>query len=202
MTESTGRLVVAITGASGAPYAIRFLQQAATLYSEVYVMLTEQAVQVIAVETGRAVSLNKLTSESLLGADYPSIRFADRKNFFTPPASGSFRHDGMVIVPCSMGTASRIAAGSSDDLISRAADVCLKERRRLIIVPRETPWNLLHLRNMVTLTEAGATILPAAPAFYHNPKSINDLVDFVVARILQQLDAPQRLVGEWQVEAR
>ncbi len=202
MTESTGRLVVAITGASGAPYAIRFLQQAATLYSEVYVMLTEQAVQVIAVETGRAVSLNKLTSESLLGADYPSIRFADRKNFFTPPASGSFRHDGMVIVPCSMGTASRIAAGSSDDLISRAADVCLKERRRLIIVPRETPWNLIHLRNMVTLTEAGATILPAAPAFYHNPKSINDLVDFVVARILQQLDAPQRLVGEWQVEAR
>ncbi len=202
MTESTGRLVVAITGASGAPYAIRFLQQAATLYSEVYVMLTEQAVQVIAVETGRAVSSNKLTSESLLGADYPSIRFADRKNFFTPPASGSFRHDGMVIVPCSMGTASRIAAGSSDDLISRAADVCLKERRRLIIVPRETPWNLIHLRNMVTLTEAGATILPAAPAFYHSPKSIDDLVDFVVARILQQLDAPQRLVGEWQVEAR
>ncbi len=201
MPVSTGRLVVAITGASGAPYAIRFLQEAAKLYHEVYVMMTEQASQVIAVETGRSVTVNNATSKSLLGADYPSIKFADRRNFFTPPASGSYRHDGMVIVPCSMGTASRIAAGTSDDLISRAADVCLKERRRLIIVPRETPWSLIHLRNMVTLTEAGATILPAAPAFYHNPKTIDDLVDFVVARILQQLDAPQSLVDEWQVEA-
>ncbi len=199
MPNSTGRLVVAITGASGAPYAVKFLQEAAKLYREVYVMVTEQALQVIGVETGRGVSSDKLTCEALLGENFPSIKFADRRNFFTPPASGSYRHDGMVIVPCSMGTASRIAAGTSDDLITRAADVCLKERRRLILVPRETPLNLIHLRNMVTLAEAGATILPAAPAFYHNPKSIDDLVDFVVARILQQLDAPHSLVAEWQV---
>ena len=118
----------------------------------------------------------------------------DKKDYFSPPASGSFRHDGMVIVPCSMGTAARIAHGISDDLVTRAADVCLKERRKLILVPRETPWNLIHLRNMTLLAEAGATIVPAAPGFYHKPKSIDDLVDFMVGRILQQLGIEQTLI--------
>ncbi len=198
--ETTGRLIVAITGASGAPYAIRFLQEATKHYREIYVALTDQAFQVIRLETGRPVNAQNLTAESLLGFDAPALKFVEKRDYFSPPASGSFQHDGMVIVPCSMGTAGRIANGISDDLITRAADVCLKEHRKLILVPRETPWNLIHLRNMTQLAEAGATILPAAPGFYHQPKSLEDIVDFVAARILQQLGIDQNLVPQWQVE--
>lgn len=197
---STGRLIVAITGASGAPYAIRFLQLAVSHYKEIYVALSDQALQVIGVETGRGIARNSLSEESLIGSNTGVLRFVDKRDYFSPPASGSFRHDGMVIVPCSMGTAARIAHGTSDDLVTRAADVCLKERRRLILVPRETPWNLIHLRNMTQLAEAGATILPAAPGFYHKPQSIDDLVDFLVARILQQLGIDQKLMPQWQYQ--
>lgn len=195
---STGRLVVAITGASGAAYALRFLEIAVKHYREIYVMLSDQAIQVIGLETGRGVARNNLSTQSLLGIETDVIRFVDKRDYFSPPASGSFRHDGMVIVPCSMGTAGRIANAISDDLVTRAADVCLKEHRRLILVPRETPWNLIHLRNMTQLAEAGATILPASPGFYHHPKSIADLVDHVVGRILQQLGIDHKLVPEWQ----
>ena len=199
MAESaTGRLVVAITGASGAPYALRFLQEATRHYKEIYVALSDQALQVISVETGRVVNSRTLSAQTLLGFDSDVIRFVDKRDYFSPPASGSFRHDGMVIVPCSMGTASRIAHGISDDLVTRAADVCLKERRKLILVPRETPWSLIHLRSLTLLAEAGATILPAAPGFYHKPKTIDDLVDFMVARILQQLGIDQTLMPQWQ----
>ena len=196
--SATGRLVVAITGASGAPYALRFLQEATRHYKEIYVALSDQALQVISVETGRVVNARNLSAHTLLGFDTDAIRFVDKKDYFSPPASGSFRHDGMVIVPCSMGTAARIAHGVSDDLVTRAADVCLKERRKLILVPRETPWNLIHLRNMTLLAEAGAIIVPAAPGFYHKPKTIDDLVDFMVARILQQLGIEQTLMPQWQ----
>ena len=132
--------------------------------------------------------------------DAPAVRFRSPRDYYTPPASGSYVHDGMVIVPCSMGTVGRIASGVSDDLITRAADVCLKENRRLVIVPRETPLNLIHLRNLTTLAEAGATILPAMPSFYHDPKTIEDLVDTVVSRILQNLGLPQTLTKPWQAE--
>jgi 4-hydroxy-3-polyprenylbenzoate decarboxylase len=192
------RLVVAITGASGARYAVRFLEEAVRHYSEIYVALSDQALQVISLETGRLVDAGTLNAESLLGKPCSALKFVDKKDYFSPPASGSFRHDGMVIVPCSMGTAARIANGISDDLITRAADVCLKEHRRLILVPRETPLNLIHLRNLTQLAEAGATILPASPGFYHLPKSIDELVNHVVGRILQQLGLPQILVPEWQ----
>lgn len=197
---SQKRLIVAITGASGAPYAIRFLQEAVLHYSEIYVMLSDQALQVIALETGRDVASEGLSAKSLIGIETPVLRFVDKRDYFSPPASGSFQHDGMVILPCSMGTAGRIAHGISNDLVTRAADVCLKERRRLILVPRETPWNLIHLRNMTQLAEAGATILPAAPGFYHQPNTLEDLVDFLVARILQQLGIEQKLVPQWQYE--
>jgi 4-hydroxy-3-polyprenylbenzoate decarboxylase len=197
---TTRRLVVAITGASGAPYAIRFLQEAVRHYEEIYVALSDQALQVISLETGREVSSRNLSAQTLIGIDTPVLRFVNKKDYFSPPASGSFRHDGMVIVPCSMGTAGRIANGISDDLITRAADVCLKERRKLILVPRETPFNLIHLRNLTQLAEAGATILPAAPGFYHCPKSVEDVVDFLVARILQQLGIEQGLLPQWQYE--
>ena len=198
--QTSGRLVVAITGASGAPYALRFLQEATRHYQEIYVALSDQAYQVIGVETGRGITAQNISAQSLLGFNSDVIRFVNKKDYFSPPASGSFRHDGMVIVPCSMGTAARIAHGISDDLITRAADVCLKERRPLILVPRETPWNLVHLRNMTQLAEAGATILPAAPGFYHKPQSLDDLVDFIVARILQQLGIEQKLTSQWQYE--
>ena len=194
----TGRLVVAMTGASGAIYAVRFLLQAARRYERIYVMASDQALQVACTELGRVVNPQALSAESLLGQPVDNIEFLDRKDYFTPPASGSFRHDGMVIVPCSMGTAGRIANGISDDLVTRAADVCLKERRKLILVVRETPWNLVHLRNMTQLTEAGATILPASPGFYHQPKTVEDLADFIVARIMQQLGIEQEVLPQWQ----
>jgi 4-hydroxy-3-polyprenylbenzoate decarboxylase len=194
----TRRLVVAITGASGARYALRFLEIAEKHCSEIYLALSDQALQIISLETDRKVDRMSVSAEALLGRSSGVVRIVDKRNYFSPPASGSFRHDGMVIVPCSMGTAARIANGVSDDLITRAADVCLKERRRLILVPRETPWNLIHLRNLTQLAEAGATILPAAPGFYHSPKTIDDLIDHVVGRILQQLGIEHKLVPEWQ----
>jgi 4-hydroxy-3-polyprenylbenzoate decarboxylase len=190
------RLVVAVTGASGAIYAVRLLQRVAPLAERVDIVLSETAPAVFATEMG-AVLRRPFDSVGYLGADFPSVRFLAPKDYYTPPASGSYQHDGMVIVPCSMGTLGRIACCSSDDLICRAADVTLKERRPLILVARETPLNLIHLRNMVTVTEAGAVVLPAAPAFYHNPKTIDDLVDTVIARVLQLLGIPQDIMPQW-----
>ena len=139
------------------------------------------------------------TTASLLGmSTTQALAAAYKGTFGTPPASGSFRHDGMVIVPCSMGTAGRIANGISDDLVTRSADVCLKEGRKLILVPREMPWNLIMLRNLTHLAEAGATILPACPAWYHRPATLEDLADTVVARILQNLGVEQNIVPQWQ----
>jgi len=193
-------LVVGITGASGAIYAQRFLRQAVQFYSEIYLILSDQAIQVAQTELGVTITREPFTTAEWLGADYGQIRLLEPKDFFTPPASGSFRHDGMVIVPCSMGTAGRIAHGISDDLLSRSADVCLKERRPLVLVPREMPWNVIMLRNMTTLAEAGAVVLPACPAWYYKPESLEQLADTVVARILQQLGHTSSLVPEWQAQ--
>lgn len=191
--------MVGVTGASGAIYAQRFLREAARRYREVLLILSDQAIQVAATELGVAPKRDAFTTEAWLGESFPNIRLLNSRDYFTPPASGSYRHDGMVIVPCSLGTAGRIAHGISDDLLTRSADVCLKERRRLILVPREMPWNLIMLRNMTQLAEAGATILPACPAWYHRPQTLEDLADTVVARILQSLDQEQTLVDEWAV---
>jgi 4-hydroxy-3-polyprenylbenzoate decarboxylase len=125
------------------------------------------------------------------------IRLLNERDYFTPPASGSFRHDGMVVVPCSMGTLGRIANGISNDLTTRAADVCLKEGRKLILVIREMPYSLVMMRNMIAAAEAGATILPASPAWYNVPKDLDELADTVVARILQNLGVHQKIVPEW-----
>ena len=198
MADASRRLVVAMGGASGAMYAVRFLRQAVTHYDEIYLTMSRNAHAVLLTEMDIRMSEPPLGSD-LVGFDAPQIRFLRSGDFFTPPASGSFRHAGMVIVPCSMGTAGRIANGISDDLTTRAADVCLKEGRKLILVVRETPWNLIHLRNLTQLAEAGATILPAVPAFYHQPKTIEDLVDTVVARVLQSLGVEQDLMKEWRV---
>lgn len=197
---STGKIVVGITGASGAIYAQRFLRAASEHYSEIYVTLSEQAIQVAATELGISLNRASLTMEKWLGGPYPQVKILNEKDYFTPPASGSFRHDGMVIVPCSMGTLGRIANGISNDLVTRSADVCLKEGRKLILVPREMPWNLIMLRNATSVAEAGATILPACPAWYHNPTSLEELADSVVARILQNLGVEQKIQKQWMVE--
>ncbi len=194
---ATGRLVVGVTGASGAIYAQRFLINAAKHFQEISLIMSEQAFQVAETELGLSINRDPFSTLTWLGADYPNIRLLSSKNYFTPPASGSYRHDGMVIVPCSMGTAGRIANGVSDDLLTRSADVCLKEGRKLILVPREMPFNLIMLRNLTQLAEAGATILPACPAWYNRPQTLEDIADTVVARILQLLGIEQNIVSEW-----
>jgi 4-hydroxy-3-polyprenylbenzoate decarboxylase len=197
---STGRLVVGVTGASGAIYAQRFLIHAARHFGEILLMMSEQAFQVAETELGISINRASWSSQAWLGEDFSNVKLLNSKDYFTPPASGSFRHDGMVIVPCSMGTAGRIANGISDDLLTRSADVCLKEGRKLILVPREMPWNLIMLRNLTRLAEAGATILPACPAWYNRPQSLEELADTVVARILQNLGVEQHIAPEWMAE--
>jgi 4-hydroxy-3-polyprenylbenzoate decarboxylase len=197
---ATGRLVVGVTGASGAIYAQRFLRQAVLHFEDIYLIMSEQAVQVASTELGVALDKKSFSTASWLGEEYAQIKLLDDRNYFTPPASGSFRHDGMVNVPCSMGTAGRVANGISDDLLTRSADVCLKEKRPLIVVPREMPMNVIMLRNLTTLAEAGATVLPACPAWYQKPSSLEELADTVVARILQSLGTEQDLVREWMAE--
>jgi flavin prenyltransferase len=179
------KLVVAITGASGSLYAQRLLQilgEAGT--HEVHVALSAHAREVAEAETGKLA----------IPDGFPVHGDASMQ---VPYVSGSARFDAMVIVPCSMGTLGRIAHGYSDSAIARAADVFLKEKRKLILVPRETPWNLIQARNVVTLLEAGAEIIPAIPAFYHRPQTVLDVIDTVVARILDHLGLDHALTKRW-----
>ncbi len=182
------KLVIAATGASGAIYLQRLLAQLDPTTHEIHLVLSNYAKQVINEELGE------------LFVPVGIHQHGD-KTMNVPFVSGSTRFDAMVIVPCSMGTLGRIAAGTSDSTILRAADVFLKERRRLILVPRETPWNLIHARNVVTLMEAGASILPASPGFYSRPTTLEELADTVVARILDQLDLPNTGTFRWQENA-
>lgn len=197
---SNGTLIVGVTGASGAIYAQRFLSEASRLYERIYLILSEQACQVAEHELGVRLDKAAFDAEPWLGQSLDNLVLLGDRDYFTPPASGSFRHDGMVIVPCSMGTAGRIANGVSDDLLTRCADVCLKERRRLVVVPREMPWNLIMLRNMTTISEAGGIVVPASPAWYGRPRSLDDLADTVVARILQALGQDSDLVRPWMTD--
>ncbi|MFM7323162.1 MAG: UbiX family flavin prenyltransferase [Armatimonadota bacterium] len=193
----TGNVVLGITGASGVVYGLRMLETLSERCERVHLVLSRNVVSVIRTETGLDIP-DRPSPEDLLGRPAPNVHLCDPSDYFTPPASGSYRHDGMVIAPCSMGTAGRIAGGISNDLMTRAADVCLKERRRLVLVVRETPFSLIHLRNLTTLAEAGAVVMPAAPAFYGRPETVGELVDTVVARALQALDIPQDLVPQWK----
>ena len=182
------KLVLAATGASGAIYLQRLLAQLDPAAHEIHLVFSTYAKQVIHEELG-----------DLLVP--PGIHQHGDKTMNVPFVSGSARFDAMVIVPCSMGTLGRIAAGTSETTILRAADVFLKERRKLILVPRETPWNLIHARNVVTLLEAGASILPASPGFYSKPQTIEALADTVVARILDQLGLPTPGAFRWAENA-
>ena len=189
-------IVLAITGASGAPYAVRLLNALATARQPVWLIVSSHGWRLLQTESG-IHDLESLRAHVGDDAFDASVTAFDDNDRGATPASGSAKVKGMVIVPCSMGTIASIAAGTSRSLVERAADVALKERRPLIVVPRETPFSRIHLENMLRLTEAGAVVLPAAPGFYHQPERIDELVDFVVQRILDQLHVDVEIAPRW-----
>lgn len=197
----TAPLVVAITGASGAPYAIKLLEALLHAKRSMWLIVSEHGRRLLSTEVDIA---DVAALEKRLGAkDWDElVTVFDDGDRGASPASGSAKSSGMVVCPCSMGTLSAIAAGSSRSLTERAADVALKERRKLVLVPRETPLSAVHLQNMLRVTRAGAVVLPASPGFYHRPASVDDLVSFVVARILDQLDVEHDLTRRWSSGAR
>jgi 4-hydroxy-3-polyprenylbenzoate decarboxylase len=195
-------LVMALTGASGAPYGVRLLEVLLRTGRTVHLTLSPAAVEVVEQELDRRVNLGRFDLHDLLGAAAETlpgdrVQYHDHRDFRAAIASGSFLTGGMVICPCSMGTAAAIAHGLSQNLIHRAADVHLKERRRLVLVPRETPLSLVQLRNLTACAEAGAVVLPAMPAFYQRPESLADAIDFVVGRICDQLGVEHQLLKRW-----
>ena len=199
-SASSFPVVVAITGASGAPYAVRVLQQLVASGKRVWLIVSGHGLRLLQTEMGIA-SVAALRER--IGGDAWDqwVTLYDDADRGAAPASGSTRTAGMLICPCSMGTVAAVAHGTSRSLVERTADVTLKERRRLIVVPRETPYSEIHLENMLRLTRAGAIVLPASPGFYHNPKSVDDLVDFVAARVLDLLDVEHTLVRRWGGES-
>jgi flavin prenyltransferase len=192
-------VVLAITGASGAPYAVRLLEVLATHSSPVWLIPSEYGMRLLREECN-IKSLEGLKEAT--GGDWSSIEVFADDDRGAKPASGSQRTGGMVVCPCSMATVAAIAVGASRSLVERAADVTLKERRKLIVVPRETPLSLIHLRNLTVVAEAGAVVLPAAPGFYHRPTKVSELVDFVVQRILDQLGLDIDIARRWGGERK
>lgn len=201
MSKPFSAIALAITGASGAPYALRLLQQLTLHYDKVYLMLSSAARVVLATECGVQVNKSPSVIEKELTAQLSlttgKLEAFSSDNWMSPVASGSSAPKQMIVCPCSTGTLSAIASGASDNLIERAADVVMKERGQLILVPRETPYNTIHLENMTRLSQLGVTIMPASPGFYNEPKSIDDLVDFMVARILDHLELEHDLGHRW-----
>lgn len=186
------KVFLAASGASGTTYAVKLAQHLGSLDNvELHLIISNAALKVMELETD-------FKPEDLTGcADF----VYQQENIAAPPASGSWRHAGMIICPCSMATLAAIAQGLGSNLIHRAADVCLKERRKLILVTRETPLNLIHIRNMETVTLAGATVMPASPGFYHAPKSIDDMAAHMAGRILEQMDISHDLYRPWGEES-
>ncbi len=197
MTTARHPLVMAVTGASGAPYAVRILDLLARHRIPVWLIISGHGWRLLETEAGVG-DIDALRAAT--GGDWTSITVFDDGDRGAKPASGSQRTSGMLICPCSMGTVAAVAHGTSRSLVERAADVTLKEGRKLVLVPRETPWSLVHLRNMTAAAEAGATILPAAPGFYHRPTTVAQLVDFVAQRVLDQFDLDLTGAPRWQEE--
>lgn len=187
--------VLAITGASGAPYAVRLLEVLASNEVPLHLIVSKYGWRLLETEVDVG-SRDQLVAAT--GGDWSHVTLLDDADRGAAPASGSAPSAGMVICPCSMGTVSAIAQGSSRSLIERAADVALKERRPLVLVPRETPFSLVHLRNLTAVTEAGAIVLPAAPGFYHKPHTVSDLVDFVVQRIIDHMGLDITFTSRWE----
>lgn len=189
-------IVVAITGASGAPYAVRLLQSLVAAERPVQLIVSTHGLRLLRTELD-IESVDALRTRVGAAAWDRWVTCFDDNDRGAAPASGSALNAGMVVCPCSMGTLSAIAVGASRSLVERAADVALKERRPLVLVPRETPLSAIHLENMLRVTRAGAVVMPASPGFYHRPRGLDDLVDFVVARVLDHLGVPHRLVARW-----
>ncbi|EOD81033.1 3-polyprenyl-4-hydroxybenzoate carboxy-lyase UbiX [Grimontia indica] len=200
------RITLAWSGASGAPYGLRLLECLLAADYEVYLLVSSAARVVLATEHGlKLPSGPEAAKETLvkhLNAPTDKLVVCGKEDWFSPVASGSAAPKKMVVCPCSAGSLAAIAHGMSDNLAERAADVVLKERGQLLLVVRETPFSTLHLENMLKLSQMGVTIMPAAPGFYHQPKSIDDLVDFMVARILDHLGIEQVLVPRWGYDQR
>lgn len=199
-------ITLAFTGASGAPYGLRLLECLLAADYKVFLLISSAARVVMATEHGlKLPSSPESAKEALvshLGCDADKLVICGKEEWFSPVASGSAAPKQMVVCPCSAGSVAAIAHGMSDNLIERAADVVLKERGQLLLVVRETPFSTLHLENMHKLSQMGVTIMPAAPGFYHQPQSIEDLVDFMVARILDHLGVDQGLVPRWGYDQR
>jgi 4-hydroxy-3-polyprenylbenzoate decarboxylase len=193
-------IAVALTGASGMPYGLRLIESLIKADCRVQLVYT-QAAQIVAKQEMDLTLAGTRETAELLGSRFAAaegqLQVYGREEWFAPIASGTNPPDAMVICPCTMGTLASVAAGLSSNLIERAADVCLKEGRKLVIVPREAPFSTLHLENMLRLSRMGVVILPPNPGFYHHPQSIQDLVDFVVARILDQISVPHSLMARW-----
>lgn len=194
-------VTLAFTGASGMPYGMRLLECLLQAEVNVYLLVSSAAQIVGKQELGMSLPGRASELEALFTAQYHArpeqLRVFGREEWFAPVASGSNPADAMVVCPCTMGTLAAIAQGMSDNLIERAADVSIKEQRKLILVPRETPYSAIHLENMLKLARLGVVILPPNPGYYHHPQTIEDLVDFVVARILDQLHIPHQLMSRW-----
>lgn len=192
---------IAMTGASGAPYGLRVLEALIRSGHGVSLTITGDGLQILNDETGLMLKGSEtdiqFALEKHVGAKEGQLRYFDEENLYAPIASGSAKGDGMVVVPCSMKALSSIANGFASNLIERAADVTLKEKRKLIIVPRETPLSVIHLRNLLALSEAGCHIIPAMPAFYHHPKTVRDMVDFIAGRVLDALGVENELSPRW-----
>lgn len=187
-------LVLAITGASGAPYGVRLLQVLANHQVPTWLIVSSHGWRLLREECDIADQAALLRAT---GGNWKSVTVFPETDRGALPASGSRRTRGMVICPCSMGTASAVAQGSSRSLVERAADVTLKERRKLVLVTRETPLSLVHLRNLTLATEAGAVVLPASPGLYHRPTRVEELIDFIVQRVLDQLDLDLNIAKRW-----
>lgn len=192
---------VALTGASGMPYGIRLIECLIEAGKNVWVLYSQAAQVVAKQEMDLALFASAKETEVALIAKFNAkpnqLRVFGKEEWFAPVASGTNPADAMVVCPCSMGTLAAIACGLSDNLIERAADVCLKERRSLILVPRESPFSVIHLENMLKLAKIGVTILPPSAGFYYHPQTVDDMVDFVVARILDQLRIEHQLIAKW-----
>lgn len=196
--SSQSEWIVGVTGASGARYALRLLSVLPDLVRHVHLVVSESALRVLAEEDGIQVSASNLTYEKLCGRTAENVTLYNSRDIGARIASGSMICKGMVIIPCSMSTLGAIAHGVHSHLIHRAADVTMKEGRRLIVVPRETPLSLIHIENMATLARSGARIIPAMPGFYHRPTSLQEVVDMMVLKVLDSMEVPNNLVVRWK----
>lgn len=187
------RIIIGITGASGSIYAIRLIEELLNQKIFVHIICTDTGKEVMKYETSMDID-NWVEN---LKIQYTHVNLENIHNLFSGVASGSYRFDAMIILPCSMGTLAEISTGLAKNLLCRAADVALKENRRLIIVPRETPFNAIHLENMLKLSRLGVNILPAMPGFYHKPQTMDDLINFVIGKILDSLNIENTLFKKW-----